>query len=46
VKGKTVTAPAIKATENRTPSHTGAMLSKHAKAAAREAQICQEANGS
>ncbi len=46
MKGKTIKAPAIKATENRTPSHTGAMLGKHVPAATAEAKICQEANGS
>lgn len=46
MKGKTIKAPAIKATESRTPSHTGAMLDKHVTAAKVEARYCQEANGS
>lgn len=46
MKGKTITAPAIKATESRTPSHTKSMLDKHVTAATAEARYCQEANGS
>lgn len=46
MKGKEIKAPAIRTTESRTPSHTGAMLDKHVTAATAEARYCQEANGS